>query len=73
MSAKKQQPLARPAEASASGRTARAGYTLLQAPPGHTGLSLGGESCDVVDGVVEVPDAHVSRLLERGYTPVSTG
>lgn len=71
MTAKKQ-PSAPPAEAVASGRTARAGYTLLAAPPGHTGLSLGGESCDVVDGVVEVPDAHVSLLLERGYTRVST-
>jgi len=55
-----------------SGKAAREGHVLLAAPSEITGVSLGGISYPVVDGVIEVPHDHVPRLGARGFTPVST-
>lgn len=39
----------------------------LKAPEGAIACSFAGETFDVVDGVVDVPDAAVADLLDHGF------
>lgn len=49
-------------------RTPRLGHVLLKAPASASSLSVGGETFEVVNGIVEVPEEHAHHLEPHGFT-----
>lgn len=48
-------------------RTPRPGHVLLKAPASASSLSVGGETYEVVNGVVEVPEQEAHHLEPHGF------